>query len=245
MKALLVPVLALTCGNVFAEEDLTPDPSDLTQVNSFANVVADSEDTMKVIVGVAGQYNEGNSFMGLIDHGVNTKTGAQNSRVRYFQVFDVETSIMPQIGGSIDYMKGWKHKGMETNIVALGGIAKITTPWSNVSIYPNAALVTGDITHKTSGTGMKQSIDGYQANIFGSIALSEDGNYIMLQPQWMDTNVGSKLEVRTSYGHPLTSDGKTWVDFNHIYTKVEGSGPLKNFGAETDNKFEIGLSYYF
>jgi len=120
MKALLVPVLALTCGNVFAEEDLTPDPSDLTQVNSFANVVADSEDTMKVIVGVAGQYNEGNSFMGLIDHGVNTKTGAKNSRVRYFQVFDVETSIMPQIGGSIDYMEGWKHKGMETNIIDLG-----------------------------------------------------------------------------------------------------------------------------
>jgi len=243
MKALLVPVLALACGCVFAEEELAPDPSDLTQVNSFGNVVADSKDTMKVIIGVAGQYSKGNSFMGLIDHGVNTKDGSQNSRVRYFQVFDVDTAAMPQIGGSIDYMKGWKHEGMETNIVALGGIAKITTPWDNVSIYPNAALVTGEI----NKSGNKQSVDGYQANIFGSIALSEDGNYIMLQPQWMDTNVGSKLEVRTSYGHPLTSDGKTWIDFNHIYTKVEAGGPLKVHApvANSDNKFEIGLSYYF
>lgn len=235
--SMLAPVQA-------AEQD--PNPADLTQTNTFVWMSADSKGNTKVNLGLAGQYSEGNTFLGLIEHGVKFQnnfkgTDGQNSRLRYFQVLDTGSSLAPKAGASVDYMKGWKHKGVESDIVALGGIAKVNTPLDTLTIYPNLAYVTGDI----KAGGVKKSVSGYQANLFASLALSESGNYAIFQPQWMDTNVGSKFEMKTGFGAPVTDSGKLWMNVDHVFTSVDLKGVNGGMGRDNDNKFEVGISYYF
>ncbi|RJG47433.1 hypothetical protein [Motilimonas pumila] len=207
-----------------------PDPSDLTQVNSFLYGTFDSDNTFKASLGLAGQYSEGNSFMGLVEHGYQFKDKLNNSRLRYFQVFDTGSEAVSQAGLSVDYIKGWDAK---SDIVALGTIAKVATPWQSLSIFPNLAYVTGKADGKT--------VTGYQTNIFASMSLGDEGDYLIFQPQWMDTNLGRKFEVKSGYGAPVSDDGKVWWDISHTYqnTKV---GQAK---ASGDHQVALGLAYYF
>lgn len=206
-----------------------PNPSDLTQVNTFAYGQYEGEDA-RIMTGLSGQFSEGNVFMGLIEHSVNTKDSSQNSRLRYFQVLDTGLSSMPQAGASVDYMKGWDAK---SDIVALGGIAKLTTPWDALTLYPNLAYVTGKAAGKT--------ISGYQTNLFASLAVGSSGEYMVFQPQFMDTNMGEQFKVKTGFGAPLNQAGSLWWDIGHQYEKTKANGHK----AIDDHKFSVGLSYYF
>lgn len=248
MKKSILAVLLLPFSAISNAADTPPDPSDLTQVNSFVYGTVDNDGTLKGIAGLAGQYTEGNSFLGLIEHSSATKANTigkkdQNTRLRYFQVLDTGIDSLPQAGFSIDYMKGWKKtNGVGSDIVALGTIAKVTTPWESFTIFPNVAYVTG----KAEANGLGSlSIKGYQTNLFGSLSFGEAGQYMVFQPQWMDTNVGSKFEMRTAYGQPVSSDAKWWVEVAHSYTRIAGDSELKGLGTSNDNKFTLGVSYYF
>ncbi|BCN26399.1 autotransporter domain-containing protein [Vibrio alfacsensis] len=246
--------------------DSAPNPSDLTQVNSFVFGTIDNDGTLKGMVGLAGQYSEGNNFMGLIEHGTATKNNSvgkkdQNSRLRYFQVLDTDMSGVPQVGFSVDYMKGWeKTNGFGSDLVALGGIAKVTTPWDALSIFPNVAYVTGEGKTKESGSKGKIDVSGYQLNIFGSLALGESGEYIVVQPQFMHLDGKSKVngqkldgkldanvfKVKTGYGQPISTDGKWWVEVSHTYTRTNMEVKQTQFSEkDNDHKFEFGVSYYF
>ncbi|WP_104046316.1 hypothetical protein [Vibrio jasicida] len=244
MKNVLLAAALMTSGAVMAEESHQVDPSDLTQVNTFLWGKVDTDGKLIGTLGIGGQYSEGNTFLGLIEHGTATKKDkgdkklAQDSRIRYFQVMDTGVDALPSMGFSVDYLKGWKHNGGSSDIVALGGIGKVKTPWDAFTLFPNAAYVTGEVKNGAS----KKSISGYQANLFGSLTMSEAGDYLMLQPQWMDTNVGNKFEMKTSYGMPITP--VLWVDVSHSYTKVEGRNAFDGV-KDNDNKFEFGVAYYF
>lgn len=206
-----------------------PDPSDLTQVNTFAYGQYEGKD-VRIMAGLSGQLSEGNAFMGLIEHGVDTKNGRHNSRLRYFQVLDTGLSSMPQAGASIDYMKGWDQK---SDILAIGGIAKIKTPWDALSVYPNLAYVTGDANGKT--------VNGYQTNLFASLALGSGGEYMVFQPQFMDTNIGEQFKVKTGFGAPLDQSATLWWDIGHQYEKTI----VKGLKSVDEHKLSVGLSYYF
>ncbi|MDG3086502.1 hypothetical protein P7F88_10405 [Vibrio hannami] len=257
-KAVLALSVAAIASPVIADEN-APNPSDLTQVNSFAFGTVDNDGTVKGMVGLAGQYSEGNNFIGLVEHGTATKNidgkKAQDSRLRYFQVLDTDMAAMPQAGFSVDYMKGWEHyNGTGTDIVALGAIAKVTTPWEELAIFPNVAYVTG----KAEAGNMKADLSGYQVNLFGSLVVGEAGEYIVFQPQYMhldgkprfinaDKATADVFKVKTGYGQAISADGKWWVEASHTYTRTDAE--LKTSGTnlikDNDNKFEVGVSYYF
>ena len=242
-----------------------PDPSDLTQVNSFAFGTVDDDGTLKGMVGLAGQYSEGNSFLGLVEHSTATKTNSigkkdQNSRLRYFQVLDTGVAAVPKAGFSIDYMKGWENNnGVGTDLVAIGGIAKVPTPWEQLSLFPNVAYVTGKAEGSDSGVKGKANISGYQLNLFGSLALSEDGKYVVVQPQYMHLDTTPKVsntkttkfdadvfKVKTGYGQPISMDGKWWVEVSHTYTRTDTKAKKLNWSDKDNNhQFEVGISYYF
>jgi len=245
-KILFIAVAAIVSGQVLADNQ--PDPSDLTQVNSFVYGTVDNDGTLKGMAGLAGQYAEGNSFLGLVEHSTATKNNTlgkkdQNTRLRYFQVLDTDIAGLPQAGFSVDYMKGWhKTNGFGSDIVALGTIAKVTTPWDCFTVFPNVAYVTGEAEADNLGN---INIRGYQANLFGSLSIGGAGQYVALQPQWMDTNVGSKFEMRTAYGQPVSSDGKWWLEVAHSYIQTDADGKIKALGSDNDNQFTLGVSYYF
>ncbi|WP_104046442.1 hypothetical protein [Vibrio jasicida] len=266
-KTVLALVIAAVAAPALAEDN-APNPSDLTQVNSFAYGTIDNDGTLKGMVGIAGAYSEGNNFIGLVEHGTATKNNkdgnaegkkAQNSRLRYFQVLDTGLSGLPQAGFSVDYMKGWeKSNGIGTDIVALGGIAKVTTPWDALSLFPNVAYVTGSAQGKNDSGKAKADLSGYQLNMFGSLAVGEAGQYVVFQPQYMhldgtpkDKKVKGKLgadvfKVKTGYGQPISADGKWWVEASHTYTRTDMEvKTAKLTDKDNDHKFEFGVSYYF
>lgn len=227
-QRLIIGALCALSFSVNAEET-KPNPSDLTQVNTFAYGQMENS-TIRAMFGLSGQYLEGNVFMGLVEHSVDTKTRNNNSRLRYFQVLDTGFDLVPQAGASVDYMKGWEGK---SDIVATGIIAKVTTPWDSFTIYPNIAYVAG----KTAG----QTVTGYQTNLFASLAVGNSGEYVVFQPQFTETNMGGQFKVKTGYGAPLDSLGRFWWDIGHEYERNNAKG----FKAIDDNKFSVGLSYYF
>ena len=241
-----------------------PDPSDLTAVNSFAYGTVDNEGKLNSMVGVAGAYSEGNNFMGLVEHALATKNNefgqkAQNSRLRYFQVIDTNSRLLPQAGFSVDYMKGWKSSDddISTDIVAVGAIAKMTTPWEAISLYPNVAYVKGEAYQSSAN---RLDLSGYQLNLFGSISLGDLGKYLIIQPQFMhldgepnNNSSGGKLsanifKVKTGFGMPISESGRWWAELSHTYTRSDSqiniTGTSIN-AMDNDNKFEFGISYYF
>ncbi|MDG3086178.1 hypothetical protein P7F88_08710 [Vibrio hannami] len=265
-KTLLATLMTVTAftAPVFAADN-APNPSDLTQVNSFAFGTVDNDGTVKGMVGLAGQYSEGNVFMGLVEHGSATKNNDidkkdQNSRLRYFQVLDTDLDGMPQAGFSVDYMKGWeKSNGVGSDLVALGGIAKVKTPWESLSLFPNVAYVTGKAEGDSSDGKTKADLSGYQVNLFGSLSVGDAGQYVVFQPQYMHLDSTPKVngektskaeadvfKVKTGYGQPISADGKWWVEASHTYTRTDAE--MKNSMLDVkdnDHKFELGVSYYF
>ncbi|RTR38419.1 hypothetical protein EKG38_12920 [Shewanella canadensis] len=264
MKKTLISIALVIgfSGAAFAG-DKQPDPSDLTAVNSFAYGTIDNEGKLNGMLGIAGAYSEGNNYIGLVEHAVATKNNefgkkAQNSRLRYFQVLDTGSSVLPQAGFSVDYMKGWKSddKDVSTDIVALGAIAKVTTPWEALSIFPNVAYVKGEAEHQHG----KFDLTGYQVNLFGSIAIGDMGKYLVIQPEFMhldgepsSNGKGEKVsadifKVKTGFGMPISADGKWWTEVSHTYTRTDAEmniigTPMSEI--DNDNKFEVGVSYYF
>ncbi|GIU16193.1 hypothetical protein [Shewanella sp. MBTL60-007] len=267
-KAILTIALAISLSGAAWANDAQPDPSDLTAVNSFAYGAVDNEGKLNGMLGLAGNYSEGNNFIGLVEHGVTTKNNqlgkkAQNSRLRYFQVLDTGSDILPQAGFSVDYMKDWKSTNADTSsdIVALGAIAKIPTPWQALSLYPNVAYVKGKA---KQGTGNRVDLSGYQLNLFGSIALGDLGKYLVIQPQFMHldgkpskSGSNAKLsanifKVKTGFGMPISDNGKWWTELSHTYTRSDAkAGQSGKFADGTlseidnDHKVELGVSYYF
>ncbi|MCG9732260.1 hypothetical protein L1D44_20990 [Shewanella sp. Isolate13] len=95
-KAILALTLTLSLSGAAWASDTQPDPSDLTAVNSFAYGTVDNEGKLNAMLGLAGNYSEGNNFIGLVEHNVATKnnqlgkkrpelTPALFSSVRYRQ----------------------------------------------------------------------------------------------------------------------------------------------------------------
>jgi|GEM_PF-3518342 len=264
IATLSLSAIAATVAMVaHASEDNSPDPSDLTKVNSFAFGTVDNDGTLKGMIGLAGAYSEGNNFIGLVEHGSATKNNEigkknQNSRVRYFQVLDTGLSGMPQAGFSVDYMKGWeKSNGIGTDIVALGAIAKVTTPWESLSIFPNLAYVTGSAQGDDTEGKVNTDLEGYQVNLFGSLSIGDIGQYMVFQPQFMRLEGKSKdidnqkldanvFKVKTGYGQPISADGKWWIEASHTYTRTDMAIKHTKFAEKDhDHKFEVGISYYF
>ncbi|QFU23201.1 hypothetical protein FM038_014325 [Shewanella eurypsychrophilus] len=258
-------IIALTVLVSIAANANEIDPSDLTQVNSFASGMYNSDKEITVMGGVAGAYSEGNSFIGLIEHKTATTTGddgkkAQDTRLRYFQVFDVSEGSIPQVGFSVDYMKSWKMSKTEdasigTDLIALGGIAKIHIT-DAISIYPNLAYVLGKA--DAGEANVQFDIKGYQTNIYGSWAITENG-YVIVQPQYMNLDVESTggksgnakvnvFKIKTGLGYSISDNGKYWIEFSHTYTRTDADALHieNNFNmVNKDNKFEISFSYYF
>lgn len=248
-----------------AEETKHIDPSDLTQVNSFASGMYNSDKEATVMLGFAGQYSKGNNFIGLVEHKTATTHGdddrlAQDTRIRYFQVFDVSEGFIPQVGFSVDYMKSWKMSNTEdasagSDLVALGSIAKLHIT-DAISIYPNAAYVLG--TAEADAANVKFDIKGYQTNIYGSWAITDNG-YVIVQPQYMSLDVESNdgksgnakvdiFKIKTGLGYSISSNGKYWIELSHTYTRTDADA--LHIGShfdmvDKDNKFEVSFSYYF
>ncbi|WP_202910150.1 hypothetical protein [Vibrio coralliirubri] len=225
-----------------------PDPSDLTKVNSFLWGQASNKNDLKVNLGLAGAFSEGNNYMALIEHNYNTKEKADNSRLRYFQVLDTGLTALPQAGVSIDYMRGWGKNS--SDLVAIGTIGKVATPWESFTLFPNVAYVTGNAKHDAG----KIDTTGYQANLYGSLSISDWGQYIMFQPQYMhldskQNQTGAKVPVdiskmKTVYGQPFTSDGKWWFDVTHEYTNTQTKEKIEDKSLN-EHRFEFGVAYYF
>ncbi len=231
--SLALSIIAMSSMVCTAQESDAPkpNPSDMTQVNTFAYGQVDGDD-IKAMIGIAGAYSEGNTFMGLIEHGIDAKSKKQNSRLRYFQVLNTHSVFAPQAGVSIDYMKNYSAK---SDVAAVGVISKVLTPFDALTIYPNLAYVTGQID--------TQSVRGYQANLFASLALGESGDYLVFQPQYMNTNIGTEFKVKTGYGAPLDNSGKIWWDIGHEYQHKTSDS--HNTIKSDEHKLSIGLAYYF
>lgn len=263
ISTLLILLFVSHVNGVIASEQI--DPSNLTQVNSFVSGIVSSDKEVSVMGGIAGQYSRGNNFLGLIEHKSGTKKGPdgkapQDSRLRYFQVFNTGADIVPDVGFSVDYMKSWKMtKNKDTSagsdIVALGAIAKVATPWDAFTIFPNIAYVQGQT--EIGSNNEKVDLKGYQVNLFGSIALGDNGQYIVIQPQFMQLDAKPKsnkaakgdistFKVKTGYGLPISENGLWWTELSHTYTKTNGKVSLPDAAYKDDDHLvELSISYYF
>ncbi|MEZ9593063.1 hypothetical protein AB4298_00360 [Shewanella sp. 10N.261.52.F9] len=236
-------------------------PSDLTQVNSFISGSANNNKDISVMGGIAGSYAKGNNFIGLIEHQTETNKGrkAQDTRIRYFQVFDLNTAFADQIGFSVDYKKSWKMSSQDpdafgTDTVAVGIINKYSLT-EKLSVYPNVAYVAGQA---TGNDGKKVKLCGFQTNIFTSYEIN-NSSYIIVQPQFQradltpSTTKGAAAKVdtfkiKTGYGMSLDQAGQWWIEASHTYTRNNARIKFisnKTIGIDKDHLFEVTASYYF
>ena len=259
VNAIVITAISALLPYLSNAEDV--DPSDLTQVNSFISGTSSNAGNLNIMVGLAGSYSEGNNFVGLIDHGIETQghdQGAQASRLRYFQVLDTHNQNISQLGFSIDYMKNWaldkgaKGETATSDLFALGFIGKVATPWKNFSIFPNIAYVQGSVNQKLKyQPNINADFKGYQFNIFGSLDLGDAG-YIIIQPQYMklnmddDTDNANIFKVKTGYGKSLSKSKQWWAEISHTYINTSiAKSKLTQETNNDDHIIELALSYYF
>lgn len=239
MKIKFLPLLALVTFPSFAEEN-QPDPADLTQTNTFVWGQVGNKD-YTLTGGIAGNFTEKFSYLGLLEHSRTWKRDSgeanDNTRARLFGTQDVEWSAISKIGLSVDYIKGHKDTAFDTT--AAGAIAKVETGLDWLALFPNLAYV--EINSRTDSS-LKSK--GYQANLFASIYIDEEGKYLMVQPQYTNTEYVDVKKLEVSYGQPLSSDGKLWADLKIGYTKTSGKKLLAGL-SDSDKQIKAGVSYYF
>ncbi len=259
---LTLSIASLFTGCIAATELPTKEkvsPSDLTQVNSFVSGSLNNNKEITLMGGVAGQYSAGNGFLSLVEHKSATTHEnnrlAQDTRVRYFQVFDANFMSTEQIGYSVDYMKSWKMdtEAIGSDTLALGVISKYSLT-DSLSVYPNVAYVIG----KAKGsTGQQSDVKGFQTNLFASYAIN-DSSYILLQPQFQQVKLSSNTQstsadvntfkIKTGFGTSMDEIGKWWLEVSHTYT--ENNAEIKYVdqkitGINKDHLFDVTVSYYF
>lgn len=235
---LAASALAFTVSTTTFAADNAPNPADLTSANTFAAVQVGGDKDNKFVggtFGIAGQYSDGNIFLGMVEHRGTTDADNLYTRARYFQVLDTEMSLFPQVGFSIDYNKAYmpKEVGGDLETIALGVIGKLDTGLDWLALYPNIGAVevkNGDYSSR-----------GYIANLFASIYMGDDGSYLMLQPQSTITKYVDVYKFDVAYGAPMNDTGTLWWEAKAGYTKTKIDG-LDN----TDNtEVVLGLYYYF
>ena len=229
-------------SQVYANVHDAPNPADLTQANTYLSLqggVDKNDKFINAVGGISGQYSKGNTFLGSFEHRLSTDGDSLYTRGRYFQVLDVESTLFPQLGFSVDYNKGYgKDEFADTDTLALGVIAKLDVGSDWLTLYPNIGVVAiehGDVTSR-----------GIIANLFLSIALSEQGHYLMLQPQSTLTQDINIIKFDVVYGAPLNNEGTLWWDAKLGYTKTTVDSKYLDHKLNDDNtEFTVGINYYF
>ncbi len=238
---LAATVIAICASTQSFAEDKTPNPADLTQANTFASFQAGGDKNNKFVTGsagIAGQYSEGNTFLGLVEHRVTTDADNLYTRARYFQILDVESSLFPQVGFSVDYNKAYVKGAKDIDTLALGVIGKLNTGIDWLTLYPNVGAV------EIKGEGF--STRGYIANLFVSIATDDQGGYLMIQPQSTITSDVNVYKFDVVYGAPLNATGTLWWDAKVGYTKTNiHSDQVEGTLRDENTEVAVGLSYYF
>jgi len=234
--------------------DKTVDPADLTQVNTFLWAQGGNND-YTITGGVAGNITEDISYLGLLEHSRSWKRDFGNkddkTRVRLFGVHNVDWGFISAVGLSADYIHGHKNKhtdggNIKSNMQAYGVIAKIETGLDWLSLYPNIAYVNSKVSLDGSPRGdFKLNSEGYQANLFASIYLDDKGKYLMVQPQYTNTKHFENQKIEVSYGQPISSDKKWWVDVKAGYEKDKAKFNNTSHNLDSQSTIKLGLSYYF
>ena len=265
----MILVAALASAPLMANENKKVDPSDLTQVNTFlwtqgGYATAGKGDdkvsgtNMTITGGVAGSITEDISYLGLLEHTRTSKRDFENkddkTRVRLFGVHSVDWGFISAVGLSADYIHGHKKtdvggQNLKSNTQAYGVIAKVETGLDWLSLYPNLAYISSKTTISNAGSTFDGDLksDGYQATLYASIKIDNNGKYMMLEPQYTDTKHFSTQKFEVSYGQPVSSDKKWWVDVKAGYEKGElKDGVLNsNFKSDAQSTVKVGLAYYF
>lgn len=240
---LAATALALTVSTASFAEDKAPNPADLTAANTFGAIQVGGDKDNKFVggmFGIAGQYSEGNIFLGMVEHRGSTDADNLYTRARYFQILDTEVNLFPQVGFSIDYNKAYgpKEAGGDIDTVALGVIGKLDTGMDWLTLYPNVGAV------EVKFDGVKSR--GYIANLFASIYMGDDGSYLMLQPQSTITKDINIYKFEVAYGAPMNDKGTLWWEAKAGYTKTElDSKYLEGKHKDSNTEVLLGLYYYF
>ncbi|CAG23812.1 hypothetical protein PBPRB1967 [Photobacterium profundum SS9] len=237
-------LLMMVTSSAAVMAEAPPDPADLTQTNTFLWGQTGNND-YTLTGGVAGKLSQDFSYLGLIEHTRTWKRDSKNvndnTRVRLFGVQSVDFGVISSIGASVDYIEGHK-SGLDTT--ALGLIGKVETSIDWLALYPNIAYVSLDM---DSG-GIKGKSEGYQANLFASVYLGDDGKYLSIAPQYMNTQYINVKKLEVTYGAPISIDGRWWFDVKGGYTRTEAivnTGIAKLNVIDSDKTIKIGVAYYF
>jgi len=234
----------IICVGVLMAEDEVISPADLTQVKSFAWLETGSRE-FTARAGFSGEFTKDFKYLALIGHTRSYERGDEKddkTRVRLFAVHKVSWEPISYVGASIDYIKSYDNNLIDNaNTTAYGTIAKIETGVEWIVLFPNVAYITSDVTFKDN---KKLKSKGYLLNLFASIYLDRNGKYIMLQPQYSNTEYLDTKKIEVSYGQPISNDMKWWLTFKAGYEKNE-IDYLGIKDSDTKEELKIGLIYYF
>ena len=246
----IILVLLLSLPLLADEKDV--DPANLTQVNTFVFTQLGNEEAT-LMGGLSGTITNDLSYLILLEyartHDRDFDDKNDRGRARVFGVHQVDNNVISAIGVSIDYIKVAKKVDgngnfLESSTQAYGVIAKVETGLAWLSIYPNVAYVNTTI-KGFNGNDFNLDSNGYLLNLFASIYLNEEGRYLMLQPQYTDTKYVKIKKIEVSYGEPISTNKRWWVELRVAYeeNKID-SGTLES-SSNSKSMINLGLAYYF
>ncbi|USD63079.1 hypothetical protein J4N45_18945 [Vibrio sp. SCSIO 43140] len=258
--ATLVALSAMSTSTMAADEAEVNDPADVTRPQTFLKIDSGAkgkDGLTRLQLNMAGAWTENIGYLGLVEGDLQTNLdagegqkkdfGLSRIRARYFQVHNTGLDLMPEVGFSLDYIgydKNWvaKNSGVKTT-VAVGAVAKVLTPWDNWVSYPNVTVMRNEYDNGKSG-------DGFQANWFNSLYLTEKGSYLQVNPQYSnyadETGKNAQaLEMHFEGGIPLSQDGAVWGHVTYSEHFFKGGNDSRMKHLDGNREVRVGATWFF
>lgn len=255
----LFTTLALAPFAIQADDHIeptdAPDPGDHTRVSSVVTVTygkqsfnEDNNDFVQVVGQMSGGKKNGNLFLGqlTIQGQDNGKRGSDDFnlsqvRARYFEVAHTEWERAPMFGVSLDYIETSFADAISDRMLAVGGLVRVDTPFSNWLSFPILALAVGQNNNDFSKVDIVDDYAyGAQFNFFNSIYLHKNGTHIQINPQFSSMDMGgmtgtiNQLQLDTAFQMPLSQNRKHWgkLTYTEYFDDVDQSFGHNRKGTE-------------
>lgn len=194
----LIATSSLFSIPLYAETAQDIDPSDVARANTSITIGATNNGQVKGVVSYAFSINETQQGMVYLEGNMDKEGSYQDSRVQYFQVFNLESKIVPKIAASLDVIDN-----ASLTSTALGAVVAVT-PTEKFAMYLRAGVLGGKYKSESTqyfGVNDDSAVGGMAAGYF-TYKTGSDGTFIMFSPEYtyVDGDIEtSKLKTYASY----------------------------------------------
>ncbi|MGF1759349.1 hypothetical protein L4D76_15685 [Photobacterium sagamiensis] len=251
---LLTGLLALSYNNtLYANEESSIDPGDMTKVYTQVGASIDSDSNIKALGSLSGTYSNSDNFLLYGEavfgdthfHDEDYGLDYSNTRLQYFQAKTTSISALPKIGFSADLIHSElpeiPHYGDDMSIISLGTVAMISQEYTGKFMaFPNIAYTKGEM--------YGEDVDGYMSALYITHRISSNRAYVGLFPEYMSLSGGDiereSFKVKLLLATPITDTGRLWLTSTFEHQESKFTIADSNNDWQNTSRVEMGLKYY-